>query len=1019
MDAQSERRVVTCLFIDVVGSTDLMMRLGPELMRRRLSDAFAQMSSRITAMGGSVENYIGDAVFALFGAPVAHADDPERALRAAQACAEWSTDALADDRLAIRVGIETGEALIDLAAVAKRERMAIGACVNIAARLQQQAAPGEIVVGPTCAAVTTSVAVFTPLGPLDLKGLGQLEAWRFEKFAAVGAEPHAVPFVGRERELAQLVEAAQRTEAQNRAALALILGDPGLGKSRLAEEAIRRRRASASVHVIQVRCRPAGEVDTHTPLRQLIETQVPHATRDSVREHLERVLASDEATTLAGAISHSAGLGADPRLLALPRFEQREVIAEAWRRYLASLAAAQPIMLLVEDVHWADPVLVRTLDHLTAALEAPVFVIATARPEFAETAHLGVASNRVEIELGPLDEADSAALAAAARGGSSGLGRAAGNPLFIIELARSRTTDAELPLTLQAAIAARLDELSVDERQLLQYVAVAGESFDARDAALLDDRDAPDIAGMLGRIAHLGFIVPVGAGYRFHHALVRDVAYGRLPITERLTLHARYAERGVALDNVEARAYHLWQAAGPPEAAWAWEADRFESLRSAGFEAYMAAGERLEGRNQYEQAFDAYDRALQLTSEPAQAAAARSALGRALTRQALGDEAWAQRLMAIEGFKEAGMTAPAELYADMLEIVSLNWGYFKQMPPEDQVHGLLDEGERIARESGDEVSLARLLTDRAAFTSDPSAVDEVMRLVDSAEGVPFADAAQRLAQVLLWAGRFDRSLELYGKVFDELIPAGAVINEPEALTWYGLAAFQAGDLKLARSVAGRFRELAEGRSPHTRSHLLGLVGMIEAGAGEWDRVKTTAGEVEQLVAANPGASFCLIGCAAVGYGAAASMIGDQPMDTDLAALAQRMVPRSEVVRASSIMLPLAMLGDAGAVEAGLKAYEPGQGLLDRAGTWDVAQIVPAIVMTMHEMWDLTGGPLARLDECAAGGSRLAAAVAAAIQEQRTAPTSSDSPRPGHRDLLALGYRGTSELLRFRPAGDRS
>src|SRR5215212_4283098 len=130
MEGQSERRLITALFIDVVGSTDLMMSVGPEVMRRRLQAAFNEISDRISERGGTVENFAGDAVFAIFGAPAAHVDDPERALRAAQACAEWSTDALGKDRLAIRAGIETGEALVDLAAVTRHERMAIGPCVN-------------------------------------------------------------------------------------------------------------------------------------------------------------------------------------------------------------------------------------------------------------------------------------------------------------------------------------------------------------------------------------------------------------------------------------------------------------------------------------------------------------------------------------------------------------------------------------------------------------------------------------------------------------------------------------------------------------------------------------------------------------------------------------------------------------------------------------------------------------------------------------------------------------------------
>lgn len=1013
MDAYSERRVVTCLFIDVVGSTDLMMRLGPELMRRRLSDAFDQMSARIAEHGGTVENYVGDAIFALFGAPTAHVDDPERALRAARACSDWSSDALAADRLAIRVGIETGEALVDLDATARRERMAIGACVNIAARLQQQASPAEIVVGPTTHAATSHVARFEPLGALDLKGLGQVEAWRFDEFVAPDAAAR-VPFVGREAEVRELTDALGRSLAEGTAALALIVGTPGLGKSRLAEEVIKRQREESPVRVIEIRCRPSGEVGANTPLRQLIAADVRDVSRAEVQAHVASVLGTADSATVADAISHGAGLGADARLLAVMRFEQRELIADAWRRYLNALVRSEPLILWVEDVHWADPVLVRMIDHVTSRVDGPLFVIATARPEFADSAHLRPAGNRIQVNLEPLDAGAASALAEAARGDVEGLERAAGNPLFIIELARSQAPGAaDLPLTIQAAISARLDELSPAERQLLQHAAVAGETFTIRDASLLSDQEPAEVVGMLGRIAHLGFVTPVGAAYRFHHALVRDVAYGRLPVGERLSLHARYAERGVAPGDVEALAYHLWQAVGPPEATWAWDASRREDLRSAAFEAHMAAGLRLEERNQYEQASEVYARAAELATDGLRVGAARAALGRALQRQARGDAAWAERLEALAAFERAGAAPPPELYADMLEVVTLNWGYFRQMPPDDEVHRLLDEGERLARASGDDVSLARLLTDRAAFTGDSSAIDEVIRLVDSADAVPFADAAQRLAQVLLWAGQLQTALDLYQKVFRELIPAGAVINEAEALVWYGLGAFEAGDLALARTVVERFREaLARGGSPHTRSHLLGLRALITFGSGDWDELSGTCAAIDELVGANPQASFCLIACTGLGYGAAAAIRRGRPVGVDLSAAARRMVPMSELVQASSIMLPNAMLGDADAVERGLGAYSPGLGLLDRATTWDVCHVIPAVALAVLGKWELIGGPLSRLDECAAGGSRLSAALAAVLRREQAG--AGEVERPEHRELLDLGYRGLSDVLRHRP-----
>jgi len=213
MDARSERRLVTCLFIDVVGSTDATVKLGPERMQRLLRDAFAQMSATISEYGGTIETYVGDAIFALFGAPIARADDAERALRAADACARWSSAPEASAaRLSVRVGIETGEALVDLAGVDQHQRMAIGECVNIAARLQQYGEPGEIIIGPTCHEATKGVAQFEPMGALSLKGLGEVDAWRFTGFGA-GEGVQEVPFVGRGPELEALRNAFERAKS--------------------------------------------------------------------------------------------------------------------------------------------------------------------------------------------------------------------------------------------------------------------------------------------------------------------------------------------------------------------------------------------------------------------------------------------------------------------------------------------------------------------------------------------------------------------------------------------------------------------------------------------------------------------------------------------------------------------------------------------------------------------------------------------------------------------------------------
>jgi len=1009
MDVHSELRLITCLFVDVVGSTDATVRLGPERMQRLLGDAFAEMSATITAHGGTVEKYVGDAIFALFGAPVAHADDAERALRAADACARWSSATpTANFRLAVRVGIETGEALVDVNAGDQRQRMVVGECVNTAARLQQHAEPGQIIVGPRCHEATMGVAQFEPMGAPSLKGVGEVDAWRFTGFRA-GDGVQQVAFVGRDAELRILREAFDRAN-QGMATLALIVGPPGQGKSRLADEAIR---ACGAVRVMRARCRPGAETGINTPLRQLVNADVPEATPDGIRDRLSALLGADVGVEVAAAVCHSAGLAVDDRLLAVPRLEQREQIADAWRRYLAALSRDGTLIAWIDDIHWADPVLLRIIDHVTSDFEAPVLVIATARPEFVGSAHLRPRENRLQIDLEPLDPEAAELLASMAGDARTIAARGAGNPLFIIELARSRSGTDDMPVTIQAAIAARLDELARSERELLQRASVAGETFDVRDAALLGEREPSEVAGALGRVAHLGFVAPVGSRYRFHHALVREVAYGRLPVAERMALHARYAMEGVDPVDVEALAHHWWEAVKPPDAHWVWEdATRRGAMRREAFAAHLAAGRRLEERNAYEESLGVYTRAVELADEAADLAAAQAAVGRAYARQGRGDEAWEHRLRAIDTYAQAGSPASSELYADMLEIATQNWGLFQHLPDDEEVARLLDEGERTARMSGDDVSLARLLMERAMFTNDLAGGGEIVRFVESPDAVRFADAAHRMAQVYMWNGQIARSMQLYETVFERLVPAGAIINEPEALAWYGLTAINAGDLARAHALTERLRAEATRRSAHTRQHAFGLTALLHLARGDWDAVTSTTRELAQLVKASPDMSFCLLGAAAAGYGAIADILAGRPLPAHLDDFVARLVPGSILIQASSVMVPKVMLHDRAALADGLRAYAPGLRLVDRQRVWDVCDLMPAIALTMLERWDELGPSLARLDECAGGGGRVAGAAAVAVREEEAAARG--GPPPAHGQLHALGCAGISELLRFRP-----
>ena len=1008
VDGHRERRLVTCLFVDIVGSTETTSRLAPEQAGRLLGDAFDRLSSIVAAEGGVVEKYIGDAICAIFGARTAYADDAVRALRAADRCARaWADEAGGAGALAVRIGVETGEALVDLDAIDDRQRIAVGACVNTAARLQQQAEPGEILVGPGCHAAAAARGRFERGETLSLKGIGEVDTWRLLEVLA--QDPIELPFVGRKAELMALDDATRRAR-DGTATVAFIIGPPGQGKSRLAAEAIRQ---AAPPRLIEARCRPGTEAGSNTPLLQLLAADIPDPTRDSVRDRVIALLGEPEGDEVTSAVCHGAGIAPDERLLALTRLEQRDVIAGAWRRYLAALAGDNLLAVRIEDIHWADPVLLRVIDLATTDVSAPLLVIATARPEFQGNPSLRNRQERIQVELEPLD-ADAATRLAGLAGDTDagGAGRAAGNPLFIIELARAGASDEGMPLTIQAVIAARLDELGPSERDLLQRASIVGETFEIHDAALLAETDPASVAAALGRMVHLGFVGPAGSQYRFHHALVRDVAYGRLPVPERMALHARYASEGVDPADVEAQAHHWWEALGPSEAAWVWEdTDRLAGMRRLAFLAHLAAGRRQADRNAYEEAVTAYQRALVLADEPATTAEAETRIGDAYATLARGDDAWEHALRGIEVLKGSGADVPAALYLKPLALATWNWGYFQRMPSEAEVLAVLAEAEVRARTQNDEAALAQLIISRAAFTEQLTGTEEVEAILQRDEPERFADAMQRLAQLYLWHGRIGKAVELYRIAFDDVVARGAVINEPEAMLWYAVAALNAGDAPHAARLAAKLTAEATHRSAHTKQHGYGLAALVSLSRGEFDDVIRLGDEIRALVAASPDSTFCLMGSVAMGHHAIAEILAGRGLPADVDDQVLRMVPASEPMQAASVMVPKVMTGDEAAITEGLKAYQPGIPLSDRARTLDVCDLMPTAALTILERWDQMEPALQRLDAFNAGGALLAGAMATAIREERD--HARGGPPPRHDELKRLGFLGLSTLLGFR------
>ena len=573
-----ERKLATVLFIDLVDSTSLVTASDPEVVRRRVNRFFEMVSQCVTLHGGIVEKFAGDAVLAAFGVPQAHEDDAERATRAALAMRE-SVDELG---LEARIGIEAGEVVVE----DSDSTFVTGEAVNLAARLQQVARPGEILVGPTAHRLAAGALVVEDTGPLELKGVnGRFRAWRVIEALDGPARPLGprAPLVGREAELELLENTFARTVRDGRAHLFTIFGEPGIGKSRLAREFVDGlERAS----VLTGRCLPYGEGVTYWPLAEMIKAAAGISDDDPLEEAFEKLRACCEEEAVADVLGLVSGM-----LEALEGERSAQEISWAAREIMETLSDVQPLVLFFEDIHWAEEPLLDLVEHLADWVRAPLLILCLARPELLD-ARPGWGGGRVRstaIELEPLSVEESELLVdklVVQLAGASGelppslpselLERTEGNPLFVEETIRMLVESgvgnggpARIPDTLQALIAARIDHLSPPGKALLQRASVVGRVF-WKGALEHLSPDIEDIDALLDDLLLREFLlreprssISGESAYRFKHLLIREVAYTGLAKLARAQHHARFAQwlaERTGDELMEIRAYHLDQA---------------------------------------------------------------------------------------------------------------------------------------------------------------------------------------------------------------------------------------------------------------------------------------------------------------------------------------------------------------------------------------------------------------------------------------------------------------------------
>jgi class 3 adenylate cyclase/tetratricopeptide (TPR) repeat protein len=880
------RKTVTVLFTDVTGSTALGERLDPESLRDVMGRYFAGMREVIERHGGTVEKYIGDAVMAVFGVPVVHEEDALRAVRAAaemrDALERLNVDLRASRGLTLeaRTGINTGSVVVGPGGPG--EAIVVGDAVNVAARLQAAAAPGEIVIGAATQGLVRDAVEVGPAESLELKGKSEpVVAYRIRQVSP-GAEGRRrrldAPMVGRQRELDMLHQAFDRAVSARSSQLFTILGAAGVGKSRLVAEFLGAVRDDA--RVVRGRCLSYGDGITYWPAAEIVRGAVGIEEGDSAemaRERVDTFVAGlPEATAIARGLVGIIGLEASAA---------QEELVWAFRRALEHLADRGPLVVLVDDIHWAEPTLLDLIESVAdLARDAPILLVCPARPEFLDDRPTwgGGKVNATTILLEPLSAGSAlelidalvpgGALPAAVR---ERIAEAAeGNPLYVEEFlgmliddgalvaeadgwTASRDLDSvAVPPTIQALLAARLDRLGSEERAVAERASVVGRIFDQSSVvALSPATDRADVPRNLVALVRKELIRPdrsglsQGEAFRFRHLLIRDAAYERLPKAERAELHEAFGgwldtAAGDRLSEVEEIVgYHLEQAFRYREELAPVD-ERARELARRAAQRLIAAGRRAVERSDIAGAVNLLERATVLL-DPADPIRldVLTDLGRALNSNGRFDDAAACFAEALERSQSAG---DERVYAQAR--VLRCWTLTSEVTP-DERRRIADESAVVFERLGDDRGLAlswRLRGDASWAEGKAAGVETAL-----ARALEHARRAGTHREEILIA--YDLSatlvqgptpvLEAIQRCRDILADAPDDRGVEQAMS-HALAHLHArlGQFELARPLAARCREIAAESGERAD-----VAGMTEIA---WD-IETLAGDhaaAERIIA---------------------------------------------------------------------------------------------------------------------------------------------------------------------------
>jgi class 3 adenylate cyclase len=880
-DLVAERKLVTVLFADLVDSTALADEEDPERVRARLDVFYDAMAEEIARAGGTVEKFVGDAVMAVFGAPTAQEDHAERALHAALAMRHRLGE-LFGDTLSLRIGVNTGEVVVG--AAREGSSFVTGDAVNVAARLEQAAGAGEILAGERTAAAVKGAFELEEPRSVEAKGKAAPVVARPVRRALTLARPRGVGglaqvFIGRDAEIDLLRATFQRVVSGGEPHLVTIMGDAGVGKTRLVRELWGvLGDASPSPLRRTGRCLPYGRGITYWPLGEILKEHFGLLDSDSPDESL-RSLGGREALGLA--------LGLDVAGGAHP-LAARERLNEAFVDFLSELASSRPTVVLVEDLHWAEDDLLDLLERAHGEARGQLLLLGTARPELLERRPRwgGGRRNTAAIWLEPLGAEDAHLLVDELLGGDLAHGlrvlvaaRAEGNPFFVEELVRSLIDrgvlrrgdagwtvedgerEASVPDSVQGVLAGRIDLLPSLEKEALQAASVVGRAFwhgalvhllggAEPDLALLEERD------FIRR--RPGSSLAREEEYAIKHALTREVAYGSIPKGRRARLHAAFAEwvetEAASQDEVAPLlAHHYAEAARPEDAdlAWSGETPRLEALRGRARVWLSRAAELAQARYEMGDATELLARALALTDSERERALLWQRIGVAQALRFDGEAFWTAMLSALQG----GLSTDeqADVYSLLAFHTSARSGMWPKRPDAGLVDGWIDRALELAPEGSR--ARARALAARADWTLDPAQMEQSAREA--------GELAERLGDLEL------RSYALAGRAagaadqFDyaaalawtqrrlELIPE---LDDLDHLTEVYESAIPVvlavGRFAEARGFVGEHEAISSSLSPHHRLHSVALGVEMEESLGAWNTLVACTGRVAEAVRAN-------------------------------------------------------------------------------------------------------------------------------------------------------------------------